>query len=251
MNTMPLLVFTITLGCASYDAVAESSAPRAEAPDVADDENADDEPVGEPSQGSCPGFREPSIDARARERRLAFLEPRTAVMDANDPALGESLLWMAELRLLGGEQAKACQALERLTADVSDGEFAETGRCWYDEHCVASTRVHCPTGFTAEGVGGCEPTAECAIDRDGDIGAHVAGACDRGDAACCPKEGQLHQVLSISAKKAGDQTEHAVEEKKMRSAYEKACAQGHASLCAFVGEIERACSLGHRASCDR
>src|SRR5688572_8641957 len=137
MNTKPLLVLTITLGCASYDAVAEPNAPRAEAPDIADDESADHEPIAEPSHGSCPAFREPDIDARARDRRLAFLEPRAAVMDANDPALGESLLWMAELRLLAGDQAKACQALERLTADVSDGEFAETGRCWYEERCVA------------------------------------------------------------------------------------------------------------------
>lgn len=216
----------------------------------------------------CAPFRDPDATVEQRRQRTDFLRGKLAVTNADDPALAESLLWLAEFQLGSGNLGDACKALDRLTAEVTDGEYAETGRCWFDHHCTPDASVACPSGFAADGPSGCEPVAACALDLDADIAAQVEGACDRGDAACCAKEGNLSMIYAHRARKGGDDDTERRHDEAANAAFEKSCAMGHAAVCAVLADRyeraiaapadadeqakafrARACELGHVASC--
>lgn len=216
----------------------------------------------------CAPFRDPDATVEQRRQRTNYLRAKLAVTDADDPALAESLLWLAEFQLGSGNLGDACKALDRLTAEVTDGDYAETGRCWFDHHCTPDASIACPSGFVADGPSGCEPVAACALDLDADIAAQVEGACDRGDAPCCAKEGNLSMIYAHRARKGGDDETERRHDEAANAAFEKSCAMGHAAVCAVLADRyeraiaapadadeqakafrARACELGHVASC--
>lgn len=267
---------TLLIPLALFGLFAPACAPMPPADDVPHAEShvnlvAVDEPpqavasITEPN-AACPGFRSGEIDDQTRRGRIAWVRSRAAVMEAGDPVLPETLLWLAELSLRGGETNAACEALQRLTAEAAEGEFLETGTCWHEHHCAA-TAVQCPNGYSQHERLGCQPDAKCEVDSTAQIAPQVPGACERGDAACCPMEGKVHQLEAFRARKAGDDALMRRETRVMQALYGRACAMGHASLCALVAEqlvgeaagkeatpktsalSARACALGHWASC--
>jgi len=268
-RTSWLAAMTVALtACISHETAPASDEPEPE-PEASAMTVADRSPVSPAANlvfvsvapdPACAPFRDPDATATERRQRSRYLRQKLAVQDANDPALAESLLWLAEFQLGSGHVSGACEALDRLTAEVTDGEYAETGRCWFDHHCAPDATIACPPGFAADGPEGCAPVATCALDLDTEVAPQLEGACQRGDAACCAKEGSLSQIYAHRARQDGDDQAERRYEKAAREAYEQSCAMGHASVCAAVAsgsEREqdaealraRACELGHVESC--
>lgn len=268
-----LLGLSSLLACVAHDTSAFDSSP----PEALHE--TDDSPLattvttrrGTPMHSApaeCAPFRDPGLDEEKRVGRLAYLTNTAAKMLDDEPPLAETVLWIAELELQGGNVNGACEALRRLIDVTAEGPYTETGRCWHDSMCVAAVDLSCPTGFSAEDEKGCAPVATCSIDVDQPLGPQLAGACDGSDVACCAKEGGLEQVRLHAATRSEDAEAVARHRRDMIALYERSCDQGYASICAYVAKVvregddseqpdttradrlrARACALGHHASC--
>jgi hypothetical protein len=202
----------------------------------------------ESSYTLCDGSQIPN-DASGREQALADVRARMKAPGIDDRTFERLKVRHVEQLILKDKTEDLCELVYDMWHYHLPPEMGDELECIHTRHCAVSVVVHCPEGFTADSLIGCDPTATCDdLDVDG-----MTRLCTAGNAACCRNAGW---IVEYEQRLANTHELPASRAQRLALA-QTGCKLGVAALCAAVAELEppgdgwlrRACTLGHTDTC--